>query len=374
MKIWWVLCAGLLSFALPRLAVAECEETALAAMDTAKQARGVVSDLELMKAWFHDIGRMMHEDYARYGNVLEDLDDLGYRQGVSWMWWSDTFDGFRLCETSQGLPVDLDRSWWAAYTRIDDFSTGIGYELYYLAATDGLDFGGELEDFDYEWRQRIAGASVWWRDWARVSVGTIDVKSPSRTAEPLHDGSVHLNLGIPRFGIGADIVTQPGSRRVDTAMLGVRNRPLPWPGMTVSAIGGWRDDERRGLFGLGFGGLSDAVSLSVVFEGMPVRLRSSTLKIEAEFDHKAGDRLWTRVAAVPYLEVSAFNAGAFEDATGRSLVPGGATGVRAYWIFGLLQTGIDGFVGINRATELDRLVNVTDRVQWGARVYARIGL
>lgn len=371
---------GLAVWAWPFFVSATCpdeRDDAVRAIGDASRARGVVSDLELMRAWHADVTRSIDQDYAEHGPPFEDEEGPGYRFSSSWWWWTDSFSGFAICGVDDPLDVDLDRSWWGVYSRVDDHRHDFGYEMFWLTATDGVGLPEPLEDYDYEWRQRIAGATFWYRDWFSARVGTISVEAPSRRGEGLHSGSIHLNLGIPRLGASMDLVTQPGSRRVDTLMLGVRRYRLPWGGVLASATGGWLQDEQKGVFGLGLSGLGDTLEVRAVFEGTPVRLRSVALRTEVMVDRVfpvVGDDVWTRLGAAPFVEVTAFNSAQFEETTGRQLLPGVVTGVRAIYRLATLSTGFEAFVGINRAGELDRLPGVADRLHWGGRFYVRVGI
>lgn len=369
---WQALCLIVLCVT-PRFLFAECADNldGLDALAEARQARGVVSDLDLMRAWNRQLDRDQDDKLEELGDPLEDL-GVDYSNGASWLYWTDSFDGFRLCNSN--TPVDLDRQWWGAHARFDDERTGIGYDLFYLAATDGLGFSGDLEDVDYGWRHRIAGAELRYRDWIAVRGGTIDIEAPSRTGDGTHDGSAYLALGVPRFGIGADVLLHPGSRKLDMVMLGVRRTPLPLVDLEFSAHGGWLQAEQKGIGGFGLRGFGDAVDLQMVFEGAPFRLRSISTRVERLVRYTTPDEIWFDAGFAPFVEVSAFNGEIFERTTGRSLVPGGATGCRAYFAVGWFSAGLEAFVGVNRADELTRLTRVVDHLQWGGRFYVRFGI
>lgn len=360
-----------LAATLPRPAQAQCEaDEGVKVLGQARNARGIVGDLELMRAWHGDIARDVDETNARLGAIL-DPEEMGIRHSASWLWWSDSFDGFRLCTDNM---VDLDRSWWGAQARFTDLRNGLGYELFYLAATDALGLRGDLDDYEYGFRHRIAGAQLQYRDWVSVRAGTIDIEAPSRSGDGLHEGSAYLAVGLPRFGIGADLLVHPGSRRVDTLMLGVRRARLPWAGLTVSADGGWLEDERKGLFGVGVTAAEDALRLQLVAEGAPVRLRSVTMRVESAHRYLWTEDFWFKAGFAPFLEVSAYNGAAFEAETGRALVPGAVTGARGWLSMGVLSTGVEAFVGVNHAHELSRLGAVVDHLHWGGRFYVRLGI
>lgn len=368
--LWQVL--FLIGLAIPARASAECADVeALDALDAARNARGIVTDLGLMRAWHGHLTREIDHLILEYGTML-DPEEVGVRHATSWHYWSDSFEGFRLCATD--TPVDLDRQWWGANAKYDDLDTGLGYELFFLAATDELGFSGDLKDVDYGWRHRIAGAELRYKDWVAVRAGTIDIKKPKRSGEPEHEGSAYVAFGIPKFGIFADLLVHPGSRRLDMLMLGMRRVPIGWGGIRVSGHGGWLEGEQKGIGGISVSAIDEAVVVSSVFEGAPVRLRSVAMRLETPYRSHLGDDFWLHAGFSPFLEVSAFNSAVFEQATGRSLVPGAATGLSAHITMGPLSAGLEGFVGVNRAEELSRLSAVADHVHWGGRVYVRMGI
>ncbi len=370
---WQTLLLIALLWSAPRLAAAQCAAAldGVGALADARNTRGVVSDLDLMRAWDAQNQRDMEDKRAELGDPL-DLTELSGSNSASWLYWTDSFDGFRLCESN--TPVDLDRQWWGAHAKFDDRKTGLGYELFYLAATDDLGFSGDLDDVEYGWRHRIAGAELRYRDWIAVRGGTIDIEAPSRAGEGAHEGSAYLALSIPRFGLGADVLIHPGTKRLNMLMLGIQRTPLPLADLKLSAHGGWLDDEHKGVGGFELTGVGDAVTVQVVVEGAPIRLRSVSTRVEHLYRAVTEDDFWLDAGIAPFLEISAYNGGRFELETGRSLVPGAATGCRAYMAFGVLSAGLEGFVGVNRAEELSRLTRVVDHVHWGGRFYVRIGI
>ena len=116
------------------------------------------------------------------------------------------------------------------------------------------------------------------------------------------------------------------------------------------------------------------MDVEVVGEGMPVRLRSASVRIQNVQRARADGDVWLDAAIAPYLEVSAFNSDAFEQRTGRALVPGAATGIKMHGSLGPYTVGCEGFVGVNRAAELGRLSDVVDHVHWGGRFYIRLSI